>query len=153
VVAPAQLTVIGDPVQLQQVVLNLTLNALDAASGSRSKRTVRVSATLGKGIAEIAIRDSGLGIPTDAQPHLFEPFFTTKTQGLGMGLAIVRSIVERHHGRVHATNVAGGGAIFTVTLPVSAPALNGRKASSLGEPPLPSVGANLPSEPSSLRVR
>ncbi len=153
VVAPSQLTVIGDPVQLQQVVLNLTLNALDAASGSRRQRTVSVSATLGKGVAEIAIRDSGLGIPSDAQPHLFEPFFTTKTQGLGMGLAIVRSIVERHHGRVHATNVAGGGAIFTVTLPVSAPTLNGRKASSLGEPPLPGVGANLPSEPSSVRAR
>jgi len=127
--APSLLTVVGDPVQLQQVVLNLTLNALDAASGSHGQRIVRVSSKLGQGVAEIAIRDSGPGIPSEAQPHLFEPFFTTKTQGLGMGLAIVRSIVERHHGRVHAMNVTGGGAVFTVALPVSAPSPNGRKAS------------------------
>jgi C4-dicarboxylate-specific signal transduction histidine kinase len=122
----------GDPVQLQQVILNLTINALDAASSSSIRRAVSVSTTLVRGVAEIAIRDSGPGIPSDVEAHLFEPFFTTKTQGLGMGLTIVRSIVERHHGRVSAVNVAEGGALFTVTLPVSTTTPNGRTGVSLG---------------------
>jgi signal transduction histidine kinase len=70
----------------------------------------------------LSVRDSGGGMTPDVYEHLFEPFFTTKSQGLGMGLAIVRSIVERHHGRVRAENLGAGGAIFKVTLPVSAPA-------------------------------
>jgi signal transduction histidine kinase len=119
--APTSPTVLGDPVQLQQVVLNLTLNALDAASTMDRQRQVTVSTSVAQGVAEIAIRDNGPGIPAEVQQRLFQPFFTTKTQGLGMGLAIVRSIVERHHGRVRAENVSAGGAAFKVTLPVSSP--------------------------------
>jgi signal transduction histidine kinase len=121
--APNSPTVLGDPIQLQQVVLNLTLNALDAASTMDPQRQVTVSTSVGQGVAEIAILDNGPGIPAEVQQRLFQPFFTTKTQGLGMGLAIVRSIVERHHGRVRAENVSDGGAIFKVTLPVSSPAV------------------------------
>jgi len=108
------LTVVGDPVQLQQVVLNLTLNALDAASALDRRRLVTVSTSAGRGTAEVAIRDNGPGLTTDVQERLFQPFFTTKTQGLGMGLAIVRSIVDRHRGRVCAENISegGGGALF-----------------------------------------
>jgi signal transduction histidine kinase len=63
------------------------------------------------------VRDSGPGLPEDLQQHLFEPFFTTKSQGLGLGLAIVQSIIERHHGRVRAENAEQGGAIFRVVVP------------------------------------
>jgi signal transduction histidine kinase len=117
--SPKMLTVAGDPVQLQQVVLNLALNALDAASSSKRQRRVTVSTVAMQDHAEIAVRDDGPGLTSDVEHRLFEPFFTTKTQGLGMGLAIVRSIVERHHGRVRAENVGAGGAVFRVQLPVS----------------------------------
>lgn len=118
--APSSLTVDGDPVELQQVVLNLTLNALDAASTSTRRRQVRISTAASQDAAEIVVCDDGPGLPTHVQQRLFEPFFTTKTQGLGMGLAIVRSIVERHRGRVRAENIgAEGGAVFKVTLPVA----------------------------------
>jgi signal transduction histidine kinase len=117
--SPKSLTVIGDPVQLQQVVLNLTLNALDAASSSSRQRRVTVSTASAYDVAEIAVRDDGPGLTSDVEHRLFEPFFTTKTQGLGMGLTIVRSIVERHHGRVRAENVGAGGALFRVQLPVA----------------------------------
>jgi signal transduction histidine kinase len=118
--APSPLTVVGDPVQLQQVVLNLSLNALDAASGSRSQRTVRVSATLGKGVAEIAIRDSGPGIPSEAQPHLFEPFFTTKdpSKGTGLGLSIVYGIAKDAGGTVTFSTAPNQGTTFEVLLPL-----------------------------------
>jgi len=114
---PDTVAVAGDPVELQQLVINLTLNALDAASGTRGRRRVTVSTAAVDGAAEVTVRDSGPGLPAALQQRLFEPFFTTKSNGLGMGLAIVRSIVERHHGRVHAENAADAGAVFTVTLP------------------------------------
>jgi C4-dicarboxylate-specific signal transduction histidine kinase len=101
-----------DPVQLQQVVINLTLNALDAAAAVRTNRRVSVCTTSSHSAAEIAVHDNGPGLPLDSQQRLFEPFFTTKNQGLGMGLAIVRSIVERHHGRVHAEDGRGAGTVF-----------------------------------------
>jgi signal transduction histidine kinase len=67
---------------------------------------------------EIFVRDSGPGLPPEAEQRVFEPFFSTKSSGLGMGLAIVRSIVERHRGRVSAENGDAGGAVFRVELPV-----------------------------------
>jgi two-component system sensor histidine kinase TtrS len=63
------------------------------------------------------VRDNGPGLTADVQQHLFESFFTTKPQGLGLGLPIVHSIIERHHGRVRAENAEEGGAIFRVTMP------------------------------------
>jgi C4-dicarboxylate-specific signal transduction histidine kinase len=112
--------VIGDPVQLQQVVLNLALNGLEAACASESDRSVVIRTESGADHAEVLVRDSGAGIPTHVQPHLFESFFSTKTEGLGLGLVIVRSIVERHNGRIKVENVATGGAIFRVQLPTPA---------------------------------
>ena len=111
----------GDPIQLQQVVLNLALNALDSASASAVDPAVTVSTALHAREVEISVRDTGSGLPPNVEQHLFESFFSTKEQGLGMGLVIVRSIVERHHGRVRAENdvAAGGGAVFRVLLPIS----------------------------------
>ena len=68
---------------------------------------------------EIFVRDTGPGLSPEVRLRAFEPFFSTKTQGLGMGLAIVRSIVERHHGRVQAENEDAGGAVFRVQLPIA----------------------------------
>ena len=111
----------GDPIQLQQVVLNLALNALDSASSSAVDPTVTVSTSLHGSEVEISVRDTGPGLPPNVEQHLFESFFSTKAHGLGMGLVIVRSIVERHHGRVRAENdvSGGGGAVFRVLLPTS----------------------------------
>jgi C4-dicarboxylate-specific signal transduction histidine kinase len=107
---------LGDPVELQQIIINLVLNALDAGAMSPGIRTVMVNTVRHHGEIEIAVRDSGPGISAEAMKHLFEPFFSTKTQGLGMGLAIVHSIVERHHGRIVAENIPSGGALFRVLL-------------------------------------
>jgi signal transduction histidine kinase len=113
----------GDPVQLQQVVLNLALNALDSASTSTDDPAVTVSTATHGGEVEISVRDTGPGLAPGVEQHLFESFFSTKKQGLGMGLVIVRSIVERHHGRVRAENGVtpggGRGAVFRVLLPIS----------------------------------
>jgi len=113
---PRQPTVTGDPVQLQQVVLNLLVNALDAAAASTTPQVTISTEVRGEEV-EVAVRDNGPGLTSDVQQHLFESFFTTKPQGLGLGLPIVQSIVERHHGRVRAENADEGGAIFRVTLP------------------------------------
>jgi signal transduction histidine kinase len=111
--------VIGDAVQLQQVVLNLALNAMDAIQASPRTREVVLGTSAGRGEVEIFVRDTGPGLSPEVRPRVFEPFFSTKTQGLGMGLAIVRSIVERHRGRVHAENEDAGGAVFRVQLPIA----------------------------------
>jgi signal transduction histidine kinase len=122
--------VFGDPVQLQQVVLNLTINALDAASASPDEsRSVTITTQSDKASVEIAIRDTGGGLAPDVKQHLFESFFSTKTRGLGLGLVIVRSIVDRHNGRIFAENHSLGGAVFRVVLPASATPLSGARPS------------------------
>jgi signal transduction histidine kinase len=111
----------GDPVQIQQVLVNLVSNALDAMRQTpTSRRKVEIS-TAGKGESDVclSVRDHGSGIRTEVHDRLFDQFFTTKEHGLGMGLAIVRSIVEAHGGKIHAENVADGGACFYFTLPVT----------------------------------
>jgi signal transduction histidine kinase len=112
-------SVVGDPVQLQQVVLNLVLNAIEAMSTSLDPRSVTVCTRESDEEVEVSVHDTGPGLPPEVQRHLFESFYSTKEQGLGMGLVIVRSIVERHHGRVSATNGERGGAVFRVVLPKS----------------------------------
>jgi two-component system sensor kinase FixL len=110
----------GDPVQIQQVLVNLVSNALDAMRHTPpDRRKVEIS-TAGNGDNEVrlSVRDHGTGIRTEVHERLFDRFFTTKEQGLGMGLAIVRSIVESHGGDIQAENVADGGARFYFTLPV-----------------------------------
>ncbi|HSE04815.1 MAG TPA: ATP-binding protein [Methylomirabilota bacterium] len=117
--APALPLVHGDPIQIQQVVLNLLANGITAASaGPLTGRTVTVSTFARDEHVEIEVRDSGHGIAARDLDRLFEPFFTTKPDGLGMGLAISRSIVEAHGGRVWAENDRAGGALFRVELPV-----------------------------------
>ena len=106
----------GDTVQLQQALLNLILNALDATAPAE-RRHVMVSTAFRDQAVEVSVSDTGAGLPPDAQ-HLFEPFFSTKEHGLGMGLSIVRSVVERHNGEVHADSSPSGGARFTVRLPI-----------------------------------
>jgi signal transduction histidine kinase len=113
---PQSPAVVGDPVQLQQVLLNLLWNALDAAAASTNPKIVISSLDRGEEV-ELAVLDNGPGLPPDVQQHLFESFFTTKPQGLGLGLVIVQSIVERHQGRVRADNDERGGAVFRVVLP------------------------------------
>jgi signal transduction histidine kinase len=111
----------GDPVQIQQVLVNLVSNALDAMRQTPpNQRKVEIS-TRGNGDGEVrlSVRDHGTGIRSGVHEQLFDQFFTTKEQGLGMGLAIVRSIVEAHGGKIHAENVADGGACFYFTLPVT----------------------------------
>jgi len=113
--------VLGDPVHLQQVLLNLIVNGMDALNGAtRGDRRVWVTAALdGPKIVEIAVRDSGPGIPADQLTHIFDPFFTTKPEGMGMGLPISRSIIEAHNGRLWAENRTGEGASFRFTLPIA----------------------------------
>jgi C4-dicarboxylate-specific signal transduction histidine kinase len=110
-----------DPIQIQQVLVNLVSNALDAMRQTPpGQRKVEIS-TAGNGENEVrlSVRDHGTGIRYEVHERLFDQFFTTKEQGLGMGLAIVRSIVESHGGKIQAENVADGGSRFYFTLPVT----------------------------------
>lgn len=114
------LRVMGDVVHLQQVFLNLMINAMDAISESEAKeREVSVTTSQSGVWAEIRISDTGPGIPLSDFEKVFDPFFTTKPQGMGMGLAIVRSIVEAHQGQISAENQLPGGALFTLRLPIA----------------------------------
>ena len=112
----------ADPIQLQQVLINLVINAFDAMRNTPLSRRKLVIATErnGDGTICMSVRDYGTGISEEARERLFDHFFTTKSEGLGMGLGIVRSIVESHGGTVAAENVDGGGARFHFTLPASA---------------------------------
>jgi PAS domain S-box-containing protein len=109
----------GDPSQIQQVLINLVRNAFDAMRDTPpSGRKVEIATTYnGDGTICVAVRDYGSGIPEPTLERLFEQFFTTKEEGLGMGLAIVRSIVEAHGGSIAAENADGGGARFRFRLP------------------------------------
>jgi two-component system, LuxR family, sensor kinase FixL len=111
--------VLGDRVQLLQVLLNLTMNAFEALAVVRSDaRLVVIRAGRSKeGRIFISVRDSGPGFPEGLVDRLFEPFFSTKAEGTGMGLAIARSIIEAHGGELRAENCEEGGARFTVQLP------------------------------------
>jgi signal transduction histidine kinase len=115
--------VFGDPVQIQQVILNLLTNAITAAANALSPmRTVTVwTAVAATPYVELGVRDSGDGIAKADLDRIFEPFFTTKPEGLGMGLAISRTIVEVHGGRLLAENDPGGGATFRVYLRTAQP--------------------------------
>ncbi|MCP3410223.1 ATP-binding protein [Bradyrhizobium sp. CCGB01] len=116
----ADLPIKGDPVQLQQVVLNLIINAIDAISDADAgKREVSVSTARAGNQAEVRVTDTGPGIAASDLANVFDPFFTTKPQGMGMGLAIAATIIEAHHGTVAAANQPAGGALFTIRLPIA----------------------------------
>jgi C4-dicarboxylate-specific signal transduction histidine kinase len=111
----------ADPVQIHQVLINLVSNALDAMCDTpAARRKVQVAMERnGDGAIRVSVRDYGPGIPDEVRERLFDQFFTTKEEGLGMGLTIVRSIIEAHAGAINAENVDGGGARFYFTLPVT----------------------------------
>jgi signal transduction histidine kinase len=119
--APGVVRINGDPVQLQQVILNLVVNSMDAMTAIPYGRTVIGRIELNGGsTAEISISDSGPGIPPDKLAQVFDPFFTTKEKGMGIGLSIARTIILAHKGRIWAENQSGGGAAFHFVLPLAA---------------------------------
>ncbi len=116
--APSSLVVFGDRVQLEQVVLNLVVNGLDAvAERPPEQRDVRVTTSAANGNVQVSVSDSGPGILSPNPERVFEPFYTTKAHGLGMGLSICRSIVEAHGGEIRVENGAQGGAAFRCAFP------------------------------------
>ena len=116
---PALPAVIGARVQLQQVMINLVINAFQAMSSTtdRPRELLIRSQRYGDGRVLVAVVDSGIGIEAKNADKLFKTFFTTKPSGMGMGLSICRSIVEAHGGQVSAVNNAGLGATFQLILP------------------------------------
>ncbi len=123
------LPVSADRIQLQQVLVNLVINAMDAmADAPGPDREMNVYTARVDAFAQITVSDSGPGIPQDKRKQIFEPFFTTKPQGMGMGLSIARTIIEAHHGQLSAENHTAGGATFRVRLPIAAATEQGRTA-------------------------
>jgi PAS domain S-box-containing protein len=113
-------SVAADPVQIQQVLINLFANAFDAVEKMPSnRRKVEISTENVDGAVRVTVRDHGTGIAEEARERLFDQFFSTKAQGVGMGLAIVWSIIDAHSGTIRAENVDGEGAQFTFSLPTS----------------------------------
>ena len=111
----------GDANQLQQCLINLIFNAMDAMpQGGELHLTGKVNANESK--VSISVEDSGAGIPKEDLPYIFEPFFTTKQEGFGVGLGLstLYGIIERHHGTIHVKSKQGTGTTFTITLPVKA---------------------------------
>jgi PAS domain S-box-containing protein len=115
---PRAEAVLGDRIQLQQVMLNLIRNAHEALAESERRELDIATSRLDDGSIEIVVADRGPGLSDDIVDHLFEPFETTKSNGMGLGLSICRTIVEAHGGRLRYEPNVGGGAIFRVTLPV-----------------------------------
>lgn len=113
--------VLGDRVQLQQVLLNLIMNGVEAMTASEGARELRVSSRQrGGNEVVVAIRDSGSGIDPERADQLFRPFFTTKPEGMGMGLSISRSLIEARGGNLSATANEDRGTTFRFSLPALA---------------------------------
>ena len=114
--------VTGDRVQLQQVVLNLLLNAAEAMSGvdDRSRLVVIRTERDGDERVRLSVRDVGVGVEPQSAERLFEAFYTTKSGGMGIGLSVSRSIIESQHGRLWATSNDGPGATFAFSVPCAA---------------------------------
>ena len=112
--------VLGDRVQLQQVILNLVMNGIEAMSAvtDRSRDLLIRSCQYESDKVLVAVQDAGTGLETESRDHLFTAFFTTKPKGMGMGLAISRSIIEAHGGKLWASPNDGPGATFQFTLHV-----------------------------------
>ena len=116
--SPAIVT--GDRVHLQQVLLNLVLNGLDAMIDTpETERRLHVATSTRNGEIAVAVRDKGAGIGPSAMAHIFEPFVTTKIEGMGMGLSIAKSIIEAHRGKIHAENNPDKGATVRFTIPTA----------------------------------
>ena len=108
----------GDRIQLQQVIMNMVLNAADAMRQISSRqRHLKVRTSFGAHGILVEVVDSGEGIPEHSFPRLFDPFFTTKANGMGIGLSVSRSIIESHGGRIWGSNNKGNGATFAFAIP------------------------------------
>ena len=113
------LPVLADRIQLQQVIINLVMNGIDAMKDTRAEnRIIRIQTSRAGEFAELSVSDRGPGIPEDKLKEIFEPFFTTKQEGMGMGLCIAHTIIESHGGRISAESHAVG-AVFRVRLPIA----------------------------------
>ena len=112
---------LGDPHQLMQVFLNLILNAEQAIREVHEKGTLRIRMGRNENTAWVSFHDDGPGIPKEILQSIFDPFYTTKRpgRGTGLGLSICKSVMKEHNGSIEATNAPGGGAVFTVTLPMA----------------------------------
>jgi PAS domain S-box-containing protein len=121
---PAMPAIVADPEQLMQVFLNLLLNAEQAIRESREKGTIRVRIGRKTDSVWIVFQDDGPGISPENLAHIFDPFFTTKRpgRGTGLGLSICKTVLREHGGNIEAASAPGGGAVFTITLPVTAAA-------------------------------
>ncbi len=118
-ITPDALPILGDRIQLQQVILNLVVNAIDAMADMPSEnRIISIRTSRVEDFAELSVSDRGPGIPGDKLKEVFEPFFTCKAEGMGMGLSIARTIIEAHHGLISARNQVHGGASFRIGLPL-----------------------------------
>jgi signal transduction histidine kinase len=116
--APDLPKITGDRVQLQQVLMNLMLNAIEAMKDTVGELTIKTEMGQG-GPVLISVSDTGVGLPNEKTEQIFNAFFTTKPQGSGMGLSISRSIVESHGGQLWATANSGQGATFYFTVPTA----------------------------------
>ena len=119
VITPNALPILGDRIQLQQVILNLVVNGIDAMKDTPSENRISIRTSRVENFAQLSVSDRGSGIPEDKLKEVFEPFFTSKAEGMGMGLSIARTIIEAHHGLISANNRDHGGASFRIRLPLS----------------------------------
>ena len=111
--------VFGDRIQLQQVILNLMMNGIEAMTGvtDRPRRLLIRSQMQDADQVRVSVQDCGIGVSAEVMARLFEPFFTTRSKGIGMGLPISRSIIEAHGGRLWAESTVSQGSVFQFTLP------------------------------------
>jgi two-component system sensor kinase FixL len=120
--------VLADRVQIQQVLINLMRNAIEAMEGAERRELVIAAMNADENMVAISVSDTGPGIGAEARARLFQPFFTTKRDGMGVGLSISRTIIEAHGGEIRADINPGGGAVFRFTLP----AVSNEEADSAG---------------------
>src|SRR5467141_471983 len=117
---PEEPVVVGNPIQLEQVFINLLTNARDAVADS-PRKAIRISGSVGSALVEVAFTDTGEGIPPGLEPRIFDPFFTTKEvgKGTGLGLSITYGIIKEHGGTISVVSPPGEGATFLIQLPVA----------------------------------
>ena len=117
-IGPGAATVLADRIQIQQVMVNLVRNAVEAMREQQRQRILTISATADGGMALIKVSDTGSGVASDGEAGLFSPFVSTKRDGMGVGLSICRRIIEAHGGKMAFQPADGGGAEFWFTLPI-----------------------------------
>lgn len=135
--AGGALVVSGDRVQLQQVILNLVLNAVEAMATVEGRpRQLVIRTAREDSLARLSVQDTGNGFLAQDAEKLFDAFYTTKPEGMGIGLSVSRSIIERHHGRLWAVPGDGPGAIFSFAIPLLVPGATGAKVQTAADEPV-----------------